>query len=105
MGGVHQGRPGPALPAWRRLHRLLGRARIAPLPPRCPLRLASSSRTIAGAGHPLPAALDDAVVAWRISGAQVVAGESAGGGLALALMLKLRESGERLPMAAALLSP
>ncbi len=60
--------------------------------------------------HPYPAALDDAVAAYRgllDAGAEgvVVAGDSAGGGLALALMLRLRELGVALPGRAALFSP
>ena len=65
--------------------------------------------------HPFPAPLDDVVAAWRALRAQhdaqatgqrlVLAGESAGGNLALALMLVLRDAGERLPDAAALFSP
>ena len=65
--------------------------------------------------HPFPAPLDDVAAAWRAlrgkhdadSAGQrlVVAGESAGGNLALALLLTLRDAGERLPDAAALFSP
>ncbi len=60
--------------------------------------------------HPYPAALDDAVAAYRgllDAGAQgvVVAGDSAGGGLVLALMLRLRDLGLPLPARAALFSP
>jgi acetyl esterase/lipase len=62
--------------------------------------------------HPYPAALDDAVAAYRAligNGADprrtVVMGESAGGGLALALLLKLRDQRVPLPAAAVLLSP
>jgi cation diffusion facilitator CzcD-associated flavoprotein CzcO/acetyl esterase/lipase len=65
--------------------------------------------------HPFPAPLDDVVAAWRAlralhdadsPGQRLgVAGDSAGGNLALALMLVLRDSGERLPDAAALFSP
>lgn len=62
--------------------------------------------------HPFPAALDDAVGAWRWlldHGADprqmAVAGDSAGGGLALALMLKLRDDGLPLPAAAVAMSP
>jgi monoterpene epsilon-lactone hydrolase len=61
--------------------------------------------------HPFPAALEDALVAWRKvwtlrSGAPVfVAGDSAGGGLALSLMVRLRQLGEPLPNGAVLLSP
>jgi cation diffusion facilitator CzcD-associated flavoprotein CzcO/acetyl esterase/lipase len=65
--------------------------------------------------HPFPAPLDDVLAAWRALRAQhdadsrgqrlVLAGESAGGNLALAAMLALRDAGERLPDAAALFSP
>lgn len=62
--------------------------------------------------YPFPAALDDALLAYRWLLAQgyagpdiVVAGDSAGGGLALALLLALREAGEALPAAAVGLSP
>jgi len=62
--------------------------------------------------HPFPAALDDALAAWRgLIAADtppsriVVAGDSAGGGLALALLIALRDAGESLPAAAVLLSP
>ena len=59
-----------------------------------------------------PAALDDAVAAYRgLLGEGyapqniVVAGDSAGGGLAVALLLALRELGVPLPAGAALFSP
>jgi acetyl esterase/lipase len=62
--------------------------------------------------HPFPAALDDAVAAWLgllDEGAEprhcAVMGDSAGGGLALALLLKLRDMGAPLPAAAVALSP
>ncbi len=62
--------------------------------------------------HLFPAALDDVLAAYRGLLAQgvapetlVLAGDSAGGGLALALMLALRDSGAPLPAAAALFSP
>lgn len=59
--------------------------------------------------HPFPAALDDALAAYRAlaaTGARVVvAGDSAGGGLALALLVALRDQGDRLPIAAVLFSP
>jgi len=62
--------------------------------------------------HPFPAALDDAVAAWRglrgegrDAGAIAIAGDSAGGGLALATALRLRELGEQLPRALVLFSP
>ena len=61
--------------------------------------------------HPFPAAPDDALAVWRALRAQhaggrlVVAGDSAGGNLALGLLLRLRDGGEALPDAAALFSP
>ena len=54
--------------------------------------------------HPFPAAYDDALTAWRwlrkqgIAANQiVVGGDSAGGGLTLALAMRLRDAGEQLP--------
>jgi len=62
--------------------------------------------------HPFPAGLNDAVAAWHAvraevgeTAAMVIGGDSAGGGLALATMLKLRDEGAALPAAAALFSP
>lgn len=60
--------------------------------------------------HPFPAALDDARAAFDALCAQegapiVLAGDSAGGGLALALMAAQRDAGGPLPKAAALFSP
>ncbi len=62
--------------------------------------------------HPFPAALDDAVAAYDAllaSGLDperiAVAGDSAGGGLTVALALRLRERGTPLPGALALISP
>jgi acetyl esterase/lipase len=64
--------------------------------------------------HPFPAAITDAVAVWRALGAQaasqghqrlVIAGDSAGGNLALATMLALRDAALPLPQAAALFSP
>jgi acetyl esterase/lipase len=62
--------------------------------------------------HPFPAALEDAVAAYRgllargcSSARLALAGDSAGGGLALALALRLRQLGEPLPAALVLLSP
>jgi acetyl esterase/lipase len=61
---------------------------------------------------PFPAALEDALAAWRTLIAMgnrpsqmLLAGDSAGGGLALALLLALREAGEPLPVATVLFSP
>lgn len=62
--------------------------------------------------HPYPAALDDALAAYRWLVANgtapdqiVIAGDSAGGGLTLATLLALRDAGDALPAGAALLSP
>ncbi len=62
--------------------------------------------------HPFPAALDDALSAYRAmraAGAPVshiaVAGDSAGGGLALALLVAARDAGDPLPAVAVLFSP
>jgi len=62
--------------------------------------------------HPYPAALDDCIAAYRFLLARgvapqeiVVAGDSAGGNLALALLQSLRTAGEPQPRCAVLLSP
>ena len=62
--------------------------------------------------HPFPAALDDALSAWiflRQSGFAAehiaVGGDSAGGGLTVALINRLRDAGERGPGCAWLISP
>jgi epsilon-lactone hydrolase len=61
--------------------------------------------------HPFPAALADAVAAYRALTVQlspqhiVLGGDSAGGGLALATLLALRDEGATLPAAAVLFSP
>jgi monoterpene epsilon-lactone hydrolase len=63
--------------------------------------------------HPFPAALDDVLAAWHwlrtdqnlSAGSLAVAGDSAGGGLAVALLVAIRDAGEALPSAAALLTP
>jgi acetyl esterase/lipase len=62
--------------------------------------------------NPFPAALDDALGAWRFlrnSGVDaqkiVVGGDSAGGGLTLALLQHLRDAGEELPACAWIVSP
>ena len=66
----------------------------------------------AGAEHPFPAALDDALASWRgllAAGADprraVFIGDSAGGGLALALALRARDEGDSLPAAIVAMSP
>ncbi len=62
--------------------------------------------------HPFPAALEDSVNAYKWllstrinSNNIIIAGSSAGGGLAIATMLRLRDLGLQLPTAAVLLSP
>ncbi|AJO78938.1 alpha/beta hydrolase [Pseudomonas sp. MRSN 12121] len=66
--------------------------------------------------HPFPAALDDCLAVWRAlqAGAspfaldprrQLVIGDSAGGNLAAALCLALRDAGQPLPAAQVLLYP
>lgn len=62
--------------------------------------------------HPYPAALEDAlaVYRWLLAGGAapgqiVIAGDSSGGGLALATLVALRDAGEPLPAAAVCLSP
>jgi epsilon-lactone hydrolase len=62
--------------------------------------------------HPFPAALEDTLAAWRAlvtSGTPpsriVVAGDSAGGGLALALLIALRDAGDEMPAGGVLFSP
>lgn len=62
--------------------------------------------------HPFPAAVDDAVAAYRFLLAEglspnriVIAGDSAGGGLTLATLLSLRDGGDPLPAAGVCLSP
>jgi len=62
--------------------------------------------------HPYPAALEDAQAAYRAlldqgvnPGKIALAGESAGGGLAVAALLRLRDTGTPLPSSAFLMSP
>ena len=62
--------------------------------------------------HRFPAAVEDAVAGYRwllstgIAPRQiVVAGDSAGGGLALSMLLTLRDSGDPLPAGAVLIAP
>ena len=58
--------------------------------------------------HPFPAALDDALAAYRSLAAEgpvVVAGDSAGGTLVLLLAQALRDRGEPMPACLLLLSP
>jgi acetyl esterase/lipase len=62
--------------------------------------------------NPFPAALDDAMTAWQFLRGQgyapqniVVGGDSAGGGLTLALITRLRDARSVLPACAWLISP
>ena len=62
--------------------------------------------------HPFPAALEDALMAYRFllrdgadPAAVAIAGDSAGGGLALAMLVALRDAGDPLPAAATAISP
>ncbi len=65
-----------------------------------------------GPEHPFPAAVDDAVAAyrWLVGGGVapsdiVVAGDSAGGGLTVALLVALRDAGDARPAAGVCISP
>jgi monoterpene epsilon-lactone hydrolase len=62
--------------------------------------------------HPYPAAVDDALAAYEgllaqgVDAGQIaLAGESAGGGLVVALLLALRDAGRPLPSSAFVMSP
>lgn len=61
--------------------------------------------------HPYPAALEDALVTWQYVRALrrdlpiFISGDSAGGGLGLSLLVKLRDLGLEMPSGAFLLSP
>jgi epsilon-lactone hydrolase len=63
--------------------------------------------------HPFPAGIDDVLAVWRWlrgaagldASAVALAGDSAGGALAVAMMTTLRDTGEDLPAAAVLMSP
>jgi acetyl esterase/lipase len=62
--------------------------------------------------HPFPAALEDATQAYRWLLAEgfdpqkiVIGGDSAGGGLTIATLIKLRDSGDPLPAGGVCLSP
>jgi len=63
--------------------------------------------------HPFPAAIDDVLTAWHwlrtqqgvSASSAAVSGASAGGGLAVALLVATRDAGEPRPAAGALMSP
>jgi epsilon-lactone hydrolase len=80
------------------------------------LALASNARVLSAdyrlaPEHPWPAGLEDLRAVWRAALAEhapkqiVLAGDSAGGNLVLALLLELRDRGEALPAGAVLLCP
>ena len=106
--------PGAALPSRRRV--LLG---IDPQPSQHGFRDGQGgegaypgARLQAGPEHPFPAALDDAVAAVEhllaigIPADRIaIGGDSAGGGLTLATLIRLRDAGRPLPGCAWLVSP
>lgn len=98
-GAYHSGSP--------RTHRLL----TAHLSRACHMRVLVPEYRLAPE-HPFPAAVKDALAAygWLLSqgigeNQIVVGGDSAGGGLALTMLLALRKAGAKMPRAAILLAP
>ena len=98
-GGYNIGSPGSHTPAASRLAAALGAPVLVP-----DYRLAPE--------HPHPGAIEDAVTAWRWlvdggadPGRTAVVGDSAGGGLAIALAMRLRDEGAPVPAALGLLCP
>jgi monoterpene epsilon-lactone hydrolase len=98
-GGYSLGSPESHRPLAARIARRLGAELILPR-----YRLAPE--------HPCPAALDDVLAVWtclHAGGASsqrwILAGDSAGGGLALAAAMCLRDAGSPLPTGLVLLSP
>lgn len=96
-GGYSLGSPQTHRPLAARLARTLGSVALLPDYRRAP-------------EHPCPAGIDDALAVWRslpesVRARAILAGDSAGGGLALALAMTLRDADEPLPAALVLLSP
>lgn len=98
-GGYNIGSSGSHLPLASHLAAALGAPVLVPT-----YRLAPE--------HPYPAALDDAHMAWRwltdqghAAATMTVGGDSAGGGLSVALAARLRDADHPLPGALALLCP
>jgi monoterpene epsilon-lactone hydrolase len=94
-GGYSMGSPETHRPLAARLSRKLGRPVLLPRYRRPP-------------EHPCPAALDDVLSLWRAlpaASTRVLIGDSAGGGLALALAMALRDAGAPLPERMVLMSP
>ena len=88
-------------------HRML----TALLAKRCGSRVVAPDYRLAPE-YPFPAALEDALSVYRhllgsgqAPGKIAVSGDSAGGGLAVAMMMALVEAGDPLPAAAVLMSP
>jgi epsilon-lactone hydrolase len=96
-GGYSLGSPESHRPLAARIARRLGAELILPR-----YRLAPE--------HPCPAALDDVLAVWRSLAHDkdqqwILAGDSAGGGLALAAAMRLRDAAGPLPACLVLLSP
>jgi len=97
-GGYVEGSPAEDLAITARLAALLGRRVYVPC-----YRLAPE--------HPSPAAVDDGYAVYNAllhraeARSLAVAGESAGGGLALAMLQRAAEAGLAMPKAVALMSP
>jgi len=77
------------------------------------LALAARARVVAplyrlAPEHPFPAAVDDAMAVYRVlvaDGRLALAGDSAGGGLAVATLVRARDEGAPMAACAALISP
>jgi acetyl esterase/lipase len=96
-GGYSLGSPATHRPLAARIARRVGALAILPR-----YRLAPE--------HPCPAALEDVLAVWRALPDQtqaraILIGDSAGGGLALAMSMMLRDAGEQLPAGIVLMSP